>query len=78
MPRFALEMFAGLKMFRDIAKDVFTQIAKGAVGQGSDHGKRSLRGLIQNQCGVSCETIACSDVTEGNKTEKPVSRMAKI
>ncbi|KAF3498465.1 hypothetical protein DY000_02053447 [Brassica cretica] len=32
---------------------------------------RSLRGLIQNQCGVSCGTIACSDVTEGNETQKP-------
>ncbi|KAF2576039.1 hypothetical protein F2Q70_00003712 [Brassica cretica] len=34
-------------------------------------GRRSLRGLIQNQCGVSCGTIACSDVTEGNETQKP-------
>ncbi|WZZ44840.1 hypothetical protein YC2023_041099 [Brassica napus] len=52
-------------------KDVFTQIAKDAVGQGLDNGRRSLRGLIQNQCGVSCGTIACSDVTEGNETQKP-------
>ncbi|KAF3582023.1 hypothetical protein DY000_02030989 [Brassica cretica] len=59
-------------------KDVFTQIAKDVVGQGFDHGRRSLRGLIQNQCGVSGGTIACSDVTEGNETQKPVSRMAKI
>ncbi|KAF2574902.1 hypothetical protein F2Q70_00004563 [Brassica cretica] len=95
MLRFVLEMFVGLKMFRDIAKDVFTQIAKDVVGQGLDHeGQRalveidrpslpelsvcSLKGLIQNQCGVSCGTIACSDVTEGNETQKPVSRMAKI
>ncbi|KAF3505121.1 hypothetical protein F2Q69_00042138 [Brassica cretica] len=54
------------------AKDVFTQIAKDVVGQGLDHGRRSLRSLIQNQCGVSCGTIACSDVTEGNETQKPV------
>ncbi|KAF2592147.1 hypothetical protein F2Q70_00043367 [Brassica cretica] len=59
-------------------KDVFTQIAKDVVGQGLDHGRRSLRGLIHNQCGVSCGTIACSDVTEGIETQKPVSRMAKI
>ncbi|KAF2551256.1 hypothetical protein F2Q68_00035477 [Brassica cretica] len=59
-------------------KDVFTQIAKDVVGQGLDHGRRSLRGLIQNQCGVSCGTIAYSDVTEGNETQKPVSRMAKL
>ncbi|CAN6835512.1 unnamed protein product [Brassica oleracea] len=71
-------MFAGLKMFRDIARDLFTQIAKDVVGRGLDHGRRSLRGLIQNQCGVSCGMIACSDVTEGNETQKPVSRMAKI
>ncbi|KAF3567665.1 hypothetical protein DY000_02017068 [Brassica cretica] len=58
--------------------DVFTQIAKDVVGQGLDHGRRSLRGLLQNQFGVSCGTIAYSDVTEGNKTQKPVSRMAKI
>ncbi|KAF3554217.1 hypothetical protein F2Q69_00012907 [Brassica cretica] len=58
-------------------KDVFTQIAKDVVGQGLDH-DGSLRGLIQNQCGVSCGTIACSDVTEGNEGQKPVSRMAKI
>ncbi|WZZ50715.1 hypothetical protein YC2023_050822 [Brassica napus] len=56
-------------------KDVFTQIAKDVIGQGLDHGRRSLRRLIQNQCGVSCGTIACSDVTEGNETQKPVSRM---
>ncbi|KAF3600077.1 hypothetical protein F2Q69_00035782 [Brassica cretica] len=95
MPHFVLEMFAGLKMFLDIAKplsdgamvsqivwlgmkDVFTQIAKEVVGQGLDHGRRSLRGLIQNQCRVSCRMIACSDVTEGNETQKPVCRMAKI
>ncbi|KAF2576248.1 hypothetical protein F2Q70_00002947 [Brassica cretica] len=53
-------------------KDVFTQIAKDVVGQGLDHGRRSLRGLIQTQCGVSCGTIAYSDVTEGNETQKPV------
>ncbi|KAF3582906.1 hypothetical protein DY000_02030994 [Brassica cretica] len=57
-------------------KDVFTQIAKDVVGQGLDHGRRSLRGLVHNQCGVSYGTIACSDVTEGNETQKPVSRMA--
>ncbi|KAL0689690.1 hypothetical protein Bca4012_089368 [Brassica carinata] len=60
-------------------KDVFTQIAKDVIGQGLDHGRRrSLRGLIRNQCGVSCGMIACSDATEGNKTQKPVSHMAKI
>ncbi|WZZ35214.1 hypothetical protein YC2023_018615 [Brassica napus] len=41
-------------------------------------GRRRLRGLIQSQYGVSCGTIACSDLTEGNETQKPVSRMAKI
>ncbi|KAF3589854.1 hypothetical protein F2Q69_00029990 [Brassica cretica] len=35
-------------------------------------GRRSLRGFIQNQCGVSCGTITCLDVTEGNETQKPV------
>ncbi|KAF3488018.1 hypothetical protein F2Q69_00053469 [Brassica cretica] len=59
-------------------KDVFTQIAKDVVGQGLDHGRRSLRGLIENQCGISYGMIACSDVTKGNETQKPVSRMAKI
>ncbi|KAF2566979.1 hypothetical protein F2Q68_00025109 [Brassica cretica] len=65
-------------------KDVFTQIARDVVGQGLDHGtfvltlrRRSLRGLIQNQCGVSCGTIACSDVTEGNVRQKPASHRAK-
>ncbi|KAF3568323.1 hypothetical protein DY000_02015605 [Brassica cretica] len=33
--------------------------------------RRSLTGFIQNQCRVSCGTIACSDVTEGNETQKP-------
>ncbi|KAF2613021.1 hypothetical protein F2Q70_00012330 [Brassica cretica] len=59
-------------------KGVFTQIAKDVVGRGLDHGRLSLRGLIQNLFGISCGTIACSDVTEGNETQKPVSRMAKI
>ncbi|KAF2543892.1 hypothetical protein F2Q70_00034249 [Brassica cretica] len=58
-------------------KDVFTQRAKDVIGQGLDHGRRSLRGLIQKQCGVNCGTIACSDVTEGKETQKQVSRMAK-
>ncbi|KAF3519966.1 hypothetical protein DY000_02059796 [Brassica cretica] len=44
MPRFMLEMFAGLKMFRDIARDVFTQIAKDVVGQGLDHGTLTFKG----------------------------------
>ncbi|KAF2598334.1 hypothetical protein F2Q68_00010209 [Brassica cretica] len=57
-------------------KEVFTQIAKDVVGQGLDHGIRSLRGLIQNQCGVSCG-IAFSDVAEGKEGQKSVSRMAK-
>uniref|UniRef100_A0A0D3E8G7 Uncharacterized protein n=1 Tax=Brassica oleracea var. oleracea TaxID=109376 RepID=A0A0D3E8G7_BRAOL len=63
-------------------KDVFTQIAKDVVGQGLDHSTltfkviRSLRSLIQDQCGVSCGTIACSDVTEGNETQKPRILMA--
>ncbi|KAF3510235.1 hypothetical protein F2Q69_00006849 [Brassica cretica] len=52
-------------------KDVFTQITKDVVGQGLDNGRRSVRGLIQNQCGVSSGTIACSDVTEGDETQKP-------
>ncbi|KAL0646330.1 hypothetical protein Bca4012_044621 [Brassica carinata] len=50
-------------------KDVFTQIAKDVVG------RRSLRGLIQNQCRVSCWMIACSDVTEGNEMQKLVSHI---
>ncbi|KAL0678100.1 hypothetical protein Bca4012_006081 [Brassica carinata] len=63
--------------------DVFTQIARDVVGQGLDHGtfvltlRRSLRGLIQNPCGVNCEMIACSDVTEWNIRQKPASRRAK-
>ncbi|KAF3509247.1 hypothetical protein F2Q69_00007558 [Brassica cretica] len=35
-------------------------------------GRRTLRGLIQNKCGVSCKMIACLEVTEGNETQKPV------
>ncbi|WZZ27326.1 hypothetical protein YC2023_010727 [Brassica napus] len=54
-------------------KDVFTRIAKGVV----DHGSRSPRVLIHNQCGISCWMIACSDVTEGNERQKPESRRAK-
>ncbi|KAF2534534.1 hypothetical protein F2Q70_00029890 [Brassica cretica] len=49
-------------------KDVFTQIAKDVVGQGLHHGTLTFKVM----------TIACSDVTEGNETQKPVSRMAKI
>ncbi|KAF2536300.1 hypothetical protein F2Q68_00021312 [Brassica cretica] len=58
-------------------KDVFTQIAKDVVGQGLDHGRRSLRGLIYNPCEVSCGMIACLDVTEWNERQKPASRRAK-
>ncbi|KAF3610756.1 hypothetical protein DY000_02048762 [Brassica cretica] len=58
-------------------KDVFNQIAKDVIGQGLDHGRRSLRGLIHNQCGVSCETIACSDTTEGNEAQKPGTKRSK-
>ncbi|KAF3598529.1 hypothetical protein F2Q69_00037033 [Brassica cretica] len=46
MPRFVLEMFAGLKMFRDIARDVFTQIAKDVVGQGLDHGTLTFKDVF--------------------------------
>ncbi|KAF3557795.1 hypothetical protein F2Q69_00013669 [Brassica cretica] len=96
---FVLEMFAGLKMFRDIAgvtlnpafeehsclstDDVFTQIAKDVVGQGLDHGsfvltfRCSLRGLIQNKCGVACGMTAFSDVAEGKERQKKASRKAK-
>ncbi|KAF2578871.1 hypothetical protein F2Q68_00005316 [Brassica cretica] len=56
--------------------DVFTQRAKDVVGQGLYHGRRSLRGLIQNQYGVSCGTIACSDVTEGTKRRSHVKASA--
>uniref|UniRef100_A0A0D3BYG5 Uncharacterized protein n=1 Tax=Brassica oleracea var. oleracea TaxID=109376 RepID=A0A0D3BYG5_BRAOL len=71
-------------------RDVFTQIAKDVVGQGLDHGtltfkimlvydrRRSLRGLIQNQCGVSYGTIAYSDVTEGNETQKPEDEAQEV
>ncbi|KAF2550974.1 hypothetical protein F2Q68_00033528 [Brassica cretica] len=40
-------------------------------------GRRSLRGLIQNPCGVSCGMIARSDVIEWNERKKPASRRAK-
>nr|VDD32100.1 unnamed protein product [Brassica oleracea] len=68
-------------------RDVFTQIAKDVVGQGLDHGtltfkvmlvydrRRSPRGLLHNQCGVSGGTTAFSDVTEGKGKKKPASRM---
>ncbi|KAF3489619.1 hypothetical protein F2Q69_00054493 [Brassica cretica] len=39
-------------------------------------GRRSLKGLIQNQCGISCGMIAFSDVTEGKERRKPASGMA--
>ncbi|KAF2544517.1 hypothetical protein F2Q68_00031825 [Brassica cretica] len=59
MPCFVLEMFAGLKMFRDIAKDVFTQIAKGAVGQGSDHGFSYTMNVSYNVTySTSAESVA--------------------
>ncbi|KAF3498317.1 hypothetical protein DY000_02052416 [Brassica cretica] len=131
MPRFVLEMFAGLKIVvyalsdgamiaqRLGVKDMFTQIAKDVVGDSefwfrlllegvidrgpksacpdslakfsrvirlkmadsrrkrfSALGRRSLRGLIQNQCGVSCG-IAFSDVAEGKERQKSASRRAK-
>ncbi|WZZ63745.1 hypothetical protein YC2023_075115 [Brassica napus] len=56
-------------------RDVFTQIAKDVVGQGLDHGRRSPRGLLHNQCGVNGGTTAFSDVTEGKEKKKPASRM---
>ncbi|KAF3594049.1 hypothetical protein DY000_02021586 [Brassica cretica] len=77
MPRSVLEIFAGLKMFRDVAKDVFTLIAKDVVGQGLDHGRQSPRGLLHNQCGVSSGMTAFSDVTEGKERQKPASCRAK-
>ncbi|WZZ60642.1 hypothetical protein YC2023_060749 [Brassica napus] len=55
-------------------RDVFTQIAKDVVGQGLEHGRRSPRGLLHNQCGVSGGTTAFSDVTEGKGKKKPASR----
>ncbi|KAL0753163.1 hypothetical protein Bca101_090831 [Brassica carinata] len=58
-------------------KDVFTQIAKDVVGQALDHGRRSPRGLMHNQCGISCWMIVYSDVTEENERQKPASRKAK-
>ncbi|KAL0684602.1 hypothetical protein Bca4012_051450 [Brassica carinata] len=59
-------------------RDVFTQIAKDAVGQGLDHGgRRNPRGLLNNQCGVGGGMTAFSDVTEGKERQKPVSRRAK-
>uniref|UniRef100_A0A0D3BV92 Uncharacterized protein n=1 Tax=Brassica oleracea var. oleracea TaxID=109376 RepID=A0A0D3BV92_BRAOL len=77
MPWFVLEMFADLKMFPDVARDVFTQIAKDVVGQGLDHGGRNPRGLLNNQCGISGGMTAFSDVTEGKERQKPASRRAK-
>ncbi|KAF3599068.1 hypothetical protein F2Q69_00034409 [Brassica cretica] len=56
-------------------RDVFTQIAKDVLGQRLGHGRRSPRGLLHNQCGVSGGTTAFSDVTEGKEKHKPVSRM---
>ncbi|WZZ78878.1 hypothetical protein YC2023_099450 [Brassica napus] len=56
-------------------RDVFTQIAKDVVGQGLDHGRRSPRGMLHNQSGVSGGTTAFSDVTEGKEKQKPASRM---
>ncbi|KAF3484573.1 hypothetical protein F2Q69_00052857 [Brassica cretica] len=58
-------------------KDVFTQIAKDVVGHASDHGRRSPRGLLHNQCGVSGGMTAFSDVTDGKERQKPASRRAK-
>ncbi|WZZ50683.1 hypothetical protein YC2023_050790 [Brassica napus] len=56
-------------------RDVFTQIAKDVVGQGLDHGRRSPRGLLHNQCGLSGGKTAFLDVTEGKENQKPASRM---
>ncbi|KAF3603427.1 hypothetical protein F2Q69_00036268 [Brassica cretica] len=39
--------------------------------------RRSSRGLLHNQCGVSGGITAFSDVTEGKKRQKPASRRAK-
>ncbi|WZZ00188.1 hypothetical protein YC2023_072516 [Brassica napus] len=58
-------------------KNVFIRIAKDVVGQRLDHGRRSRRGLIHNQCRVSCVTISSSEVTEGNERQKSASRRAK-
>ncbi|WZZ52413.1 hypothetical protein YC2023_052520 [Brassica napus] len=59
-------------------RDVFTQIANDVVGQGLDHGRRSPRGLLHNQGGVSGRTTAFSDVTEGKEKQKPASHMERI
>ncbi|KAF3512642.1 hypothetical protein F2Q69_00006712 [Brassica cretica] len=40
-------------------------------------GRRSLRGLIHNQCRVGCGMIAYSDVTEENERQQPASCRAK-
>ncbi|KAL0661905.1 hypothetical protein Bca4012_098742 [Brassica carinata] len=56
-------------------KDVFTQIAKDVVGHASDRGRRSPRGLLHNQCGVSGGMTASSDVTEGKERQKPASNI---
>ncbi|KAF3554325.1 hypothetical protein F2Q69_00013290 [Brassica cretica] len=56
--------------------DVFTEIAKDVVGQESDRGRRSPRGLPHNHYGVSCGMTAFSDVTEGKERQKPASRRA--
>uniref|UniRef100_A0A0D3BXY6 Uncharacterized protein n=1 Tax=Brassica oleracea var. oleracea TaxID=109376 RepID=A0A0D3BXY6_BRAOL len=60
-----------IKVFDTMPRDVRDQCAGFRARP-----RRSLRGLIHNQCGVSCGTIACSDVTKGNETQKPVIRMA--
>ncbi|WZY77734.1 hypothetical protein YC2023_024118 [Brassica napus] len=60
-----------------VVKDVFTQIAKDVVGQGLDHGRRSPRSLLHNQCGVSGGMTAFSAVTEGKERQKPASRRPK-
>ncbi|KAF3537223.1 hypothetical protein F2Q69_00023170 [Brassica cretica] len=39
--------------------------------------RRSPRGLLHNQCGVTGGMTAFSDVTEGKERQKPASRRAK-
>uniref|UniRef100_A0A0D3EAB7 Uncharacterized protein n=1 Tax=Brassica oleracea var. oleracea TaxID=109376 RepID=A0A0D3EAB7_BRAOL len=72
MPRFVLEMFVGLKMFRDIAK-----IAKDVVGQGLDHeGQRALVEIDRPslpELSVFYEKRFCCDFDLANDREESVS-----
>ncbi|KAF2540149.1 hypothetical protein F2Q68_00030407 [Brassica cretica] len=70
MPRDVRDQCAGLRVIR-------AKMADSHRKRFYALGRRSLRGLLHNHCGISCGMTAFSDVTEGKERLKPASRRAK-